>query len=83
MSPYLRQCFPPQLGAFSPARATAVLRYFIDRGAEPERMTATGYADTFFPFGKKKISRRGELEKRRVEFVLEKKIKIKKKKKNV
>ncbi|MZG54328.1 MAG: OmpA family protein [Nitrospinae bacterium] len=26
----------------SAARATAVLRYFIDKGAEPERMTAAG-----------------------------------------
>ena len=26
---------------------SAVLRYFIDRGSEPEKMTATGYADTF------------------------------------
>jgi chemotaxis protein MotB len=54
----------------SAARATAVLRYFIDKGADPERMTATGYADIFplvsneTPYGRAK--------NRRVEFVLEK-----------
>ncbi|NIQ03181.1 MAG: OmpA family protein, partial [Nitrospinaceae bacterium] len=54
----------------SAARATAVLRYFIDRGIEAERLTATGYADTFplvpneTPIGRAK--------NRRVEFVLEK-----------
>ena len=54
----------------SAARATAVLRYFIDKGADPARMTATGYADIFplvsneTPYGRAK--------NRRVEFVLEK-----------
>ena len=54
----------------SAARATAVLRYFIDKRADPERMTATGYADIFplvsneTPYGRAK--------NRRVEFVLEK-----------
>lgn len=55
----------------SAARATAVLRYFIDRGAEPERMTATGYADTF-PLARNDIAE-GRARNRRVEFVLEKK----------
>ena len=55
----------------SAGRATAVLRYFIDRGAEPERMTATGYADTF-PLARNDIEE-GRARNRRVEFVLEKK----------
>jgi chemotaxis protein MotB len=55
----------------SAGRATAVLRYFIDRGAEPERMTATGYADTF-PLARNDIVE-GRARNRRVEFVLEKK----------
>ena len=54
----------------SSARATAVLRYFIDKGAEPERMTATGYADTF-PLGRNDTVP-GRAKNRRVEFVLEK-----------
>ena len=55
----------------SAGRATAVLRYFVDRGAEPERMTATGYADTF-PLARNDIAA-GRARNRRVEFVLEKK----------
>jgi chemotaxis protein MotB len=52
------------------SRATAVLRYFVDKGAEPERMTATGYAATF-PLGRNdKVP--GRAKNRRVEFVLEK-----------
>ena len=54
----------------SAARATAVLRYFIDKGAEPERMTATGYADTF-PLARNDTAP-GRAKNRRVEFVLEK-----------
>jgi chemotaxis protein MotB len=54
----------------SAGRATAVLRYFVDRGAEPERMTATGYADTF-PLGRNDTVP-GRARNRRVEFVLEK-----------
>ena len=54
----------------SAARATAVLRYFIDKGAEPERMTATGYADTF-PLARNDTVP-GRAKNRRVEFVLEK-----------
>ena len=31
----------------SAVRATSVLRYFYDKGIDPEKLTATGYADTF------------------------------------
>lgn len=54
----------------SAARATAVLRYFFDKGAEPERMTATGYADTFPLATNDTVP--GRAKNRRVEFVLEK-----------
>jgi len=54
----------------SAARATAVLRYFFDKGTEPERMTATGYADTF-PLASNDTVQ-GRALNRRVEFVLEK-----------
>jgi len=54
----------------SAARATAILRYFYDKGAEPERMTATGYADTF-PLASNDTAQ-GRALNRRVEFVLEK-----------
>jgi chemotaxis protein MotB len=54
----------------SAARATAVLRYFFDKGVEPEKMTATGYADTF-PLASNDTDQGRNLN-RRVEFVLEK-----------
>ena len=54
----------------SAARATAVLRYFFDKGAQPKRMTATGYADTF-PLATNDTAP-GRAKNRRVEFVLEK-----------
>ena len=54
----------------SAARATAVLRYFFDNGVEPEKMTATGYADTF-PLASNDTDQ-GRTINRRVEFVLEK-----------
>ena len=54
----------------SAARATAVLRYFFDKGIEPEKMTATGYADTF-PLASNDTDQ-GRSLNRRVEFVLEK-----------
>ena len=54
----------------SAARATAVLRYFFDKGVEPEQMTATGYADTF-PLSSNDTDQ-GRTINRRVEFVLEK-----------
>ncbi|MBI4797278.1 MAG: OmpA family protein [Desulfarculus sp.] len=55
----------------SSLRATAVLRYLIDRGVSPKRLTATGYADT-----QPLVSNTSEenmAKNRRVEFVLEKK----------
>ncbi len=54
----------------SAARATAVLRYFIDKGSDPKKLTATGYADTF-PLATND-SELGRAKNRRVEFVLEK-----------
>ena len=54
----------------SAARATAVLRYFFDKGVEPEKMTGTGYADTF-PLASNDNDQ-GRTINRRVEFVLEK-----------
>ena len=54
----------------SAVRATAVLRYFYDKGIDPEMLTATGYADTFpmVPNNTKE----GRAKNRRIEFVLEK-----------
>ena len=65
----------------SAVRATAVLRYFYDKGIEPERLTATGYADTFpmVPNNTKE----GRAKNRRIEFVLEKMPEKKSKKKKV
>ncbi len=54
----------------SSARATAVLRYFIDKGIDPKRLTATGYAETF-PLSANTTAM-GRAKNRRVEFVLEK-----------
>lgn len=55
----------------SALRATAVLRYLMERGISPKRLTATGYADTqpLVP----NTSEEGMSKNRRVEFVLEKK----------
>jgi chemotaxis protein MotB len=55
----------------SALRATAVLRYLVDQGVSPRRMTATGYADTdpIVP----NTSLENMAKNRRVEFVLEKK----------
>lgn len=60
----------PSNWELSAVRATAVLRYFIGQGIDPERMTATGYAD-FLPIvpNDTNINR---AKNRRVEFVLEK-----------
>ena len=54
----------------SAVRATAVLRYFYDKGIDPELLTATGYADTFpmVPNNTKE----GRAKNRRIEFILEK-----------
>lgn len=54
----------------SSLRATAVLRYLIEQGVSPTRLTATGYADTqrLVPDSSEENMARN----RRVEFVLEK-----------
>lgn len=54
----------------SSARATAVLRHFIDRGIDSERITATGFADTY-PLALN-TTEAGRAKNRRVEIVLEK-----------
>jgi chemotaxis protein MotB len=54
----------------SAARATAVLRYFIDKGIKPEKLTATGFAD-IFPIASNSTEL-GRSKNRRVEIVLEK-----------
>jgi len=54
----------------SAIRATAVLRYFFDKGIDPERLTATGYADTFPMVSND--TKEGRAKNRRIEFVLEK-----------
>jgi chemotaxis protein MotB len=60
----------PSNWELSSARATAVLRYFIDKNIDPKRLTATGYAD-IFPIASND-SDLGQATNRRVEFVLEK-----------
>jgi chemotaxis protein MotB len=60
----------PSNWELSSARATAVLRYFIDKNINPKRLTATGYAD-IFPIASND-SELGQATNRRVEFVLEK-----------
>ncbi len=67
--PISTERFPTNL-ELSASRATAVLRYFFDKGVEPEKMTATGYADTF-PLASNDTDQ-GRSLNRRVEFVLEK-----------
>ena len=54
----------------SAVRATTVLRFFIDEGIDPARMSATGYAD-LFPIADNETEE-GRAQNRRVEFVLEK-----------
>ena len=54
----------------SSARATAVLRYFIDKNIDPRRLTATGYGE-IFPIASNQTEM-GKATNRRVEFVLEK-----------
>ncbi len=54
----------------SSARATAILRYFIDKNVEPKRLTATGYGE-IFPIASNQTEM-GRATNRRVEFVLEK-----------
>ena len=54
----------------SAVRATAVLRHIYDKGIDPEKLTATGYADTFpmVPNNTKE----GRAKNARIEFILEK-----------
>ncbi len=60
----------PSNWELSAVRATTVLRYFIQQGIDPERMTATGYAD-FLPIAPNDTPE-NRARNRRVEFVLEK-----------
>ncbi len=60
----------PSNWELSAIRATSVLRYFIRQGIDPERMTATGYAD-FIPVAPNNTVE-NRAKNRRVEFVLEK-----------
>lgn len=54
----------------SAARASSVLRFFLDKNIKPKRLTATGYAD-LFPIASNQTEE-GQKKNRRVEFVLEK-----------
>jgi chemotaxis protein MotB len=60
----------PSNWELSAIRATTVLRYFIQQGIDPERMSATGYAD-FLPLVPNDTPE-NRAKNRRVEFVLEK-----------
>jgi chemotaxis protein MotB len=60
----------PSNWELSAVRATTVLRFFIDEGISPTRMSATGYAD-LFPLSSNETEE-GRAQNRRVEFVLEK-----------
>lgn len=60
----------PSNWELSAVRATTVLRYFIQQGIDPERMSATGYAD-FIPLNPNTDAEL-RASNRRVEFVLEK-----------
>ena len=60
----------PSNWELSAVRATTVLRYFIQQGIDPERMTATGYADYLPLVANDNAENRAR--NRRVEFVLEK-----------
>ena len=60
----------PSNWELSAVRATTVLRFFIQQGIDPERMTATGYAD-YLPLVDNN-SAENRARNRRVEFVLEK-----------
>ncbi len=59
----------PSNWELSAVRATTVLRYFIIQGIDPERMSATGYAD-FIPLVANDTPE-NRARNRRVEFVLE------------
>lgn len=60
----------PSNWELSAVRATTVLRFFIDQGITPSRLSATGYAD-LFPISDNETEE-GRAQNRRVEFVLEK-----------
>ena len=60
----------PSNWELSAVRATTVLRFFIEQGIDPQRMTATGYAD-YLPLVDNN-SAENRARNRRVEFVLEK-----------
>ncbi len=60
----------PSNWELSAVRATTVLRFFINQGIDPERMTATGYADHLPLVANDSPDNRAR--NRRVEFVLEK-----------
>ena len=68
-TPISSEMFPTNW-ELSAARATAVLRYFLDKGIEPTKLTATGFAD-IFPLVPNDTEE-GRARNRRVEFVLEK-----------
>lgn len=58
----------------SALRATTVLRYFINRGISPRRLTATGYGDSV-PLDTNTTAE-GRANNRRIEFVLERHARI-------
>tara|TARA_B100000686_G_scaffold71843_1_gene77590 strand:- start:75 stop:1691 length:1617 start_codon:yes stop_codon:yes gene_type:complete len=60
----------PSNWELSSSRATAVLRFFADKGIDPLKMTATGRSDLFPLFSNS--TELGRSKNRRVEFVLEK-----------
>jgi chemotaxis protein MotB len=60
----------PSNWELSAIRATTVLRFFIGLGLDPERMSATGYADIIPLVDNDTVDNRAR--NRRVEFVLEK-----------
>lgn len=60
----------PSNWELSAVRATTVLRFFLEQGIDPVRMSATGYSD-LFPISSNETEA-GRAQNRRVEFVLEK-----------
>lgn len=62
----------PSNWELSTTRATVVLRYLIERGIDPHRMTATGYADLMPLVSNDNADSKAQ--NRRVEFILEKEI---------
>jgi chemotaxis protein MotB len=60
----------PSNWELSTARAASVLRWFVERGIDPHRMTASGYAD-YMPIASNDTPE-DRARNRRVEFVLEK-----------